>query len=98
MQDEFEIHEDGINISYIVCNDYIYVQNLFVDINHRGKHLPQEYFNQLIAKYDKPIVLQCYAHLISYYKHIGMLQWSPMPDGNGLYEMWYNPDNKYELG
>lgn len=97
MQDEFEVHENGIHLTYKVEDEYIYVENLFVELSQRGKHLPTQYFNKLMSKYDKPIILECYEHLISYYKHIGFIQWSRTPNGDGLYEMWYNPDNKYEL-
>ena len=59
------------HIEWTDCDECIFVFNLFVNEEYRGRHYPKLMFDILKKHYGKPIQLMCRPELFSYYRKLG---------------------------
>lgn len=66
-----EIENYRGKIEYSVNENCIFVHIISINSPYRGKHYPSLIFKCLQRKFKKPIILDCFWTIESYYLHLG---------------------------
>lgn len=58
-------------LQYSILTDSIYINRFNINVKYRNKKYSYKIINDLITKYNLPIVLECWPTLIPFYKKLG---------------------------